>query len=192
MHGWARREAGSTSPESSELGAATFELRNQSIQVLEDIVRRGLERGVFRIAHVWLAVAAIGAMGIRVAYGYTPEFELDAQQVADIYAQFCACSEWLSRPIRRRRDGPASAPPRSAPERRRYAGQRGLSGNRRARGLRPVTARSGDAVHPEQNHAAGDPIDEPEPHGYEYQHAESERHAKPGENRPHEKQEGRA
>ena len=88
MHGWARREAGSTSPESSELGAATFELRNQSIQVLEDIVRRGLERGVFRIAHVWLAVAAIGAMGIRVAYWYTPEFEVDAQQVADIYAQF--------------------------------------------------------------------------------------------------------
>ena len=84
----ARGEAGGTLPESSELGAATFELRNQSIQVLEDIVRRGLERGVFRIAHVWLAVAAIGAMGIRVAYGYTPEFEVDAQQVADIYAQF--------------------------------------------------------------------------------------------------------
>ena len=73
---------------SSELGATTFELRNQSVQVLEDIVRRGLEREVFRIPHVWLAVAAIGAMGIRVAYWYTPEFELDAQHVASIYAQF--------------------------------------------------------------------------------------------------------
>ncbi len=84
----AAKSHGGTALISSALGAGNFELRNQSIQVLEDLVRRGLERRVFRIAHVGLAVAAIGAMGIRVAYGYTPRFELAAQRVADIYAQF--------------------------------------------------------------------------------------------------------
>lgn len=73
---------------SSELGATTFALRNQSIQTLEDIVQRGVDRGVFHVAHVWLAVAAIGAMGMRVAYWYTPEFELNSQQVAEVYAEF--------------------------------------------------------------------------------------------------------
>ncbi|MDA8348111.1 MAG: TetR/AcrR family transcriptional regulator [Pseudomonadota bacterium] len=73
---------------SSQLGAATFELRNQSIQALMDIVQRGVERGVFNVPDVWLAVAAIGAMGMRVAYWYTPEYELGAHRVAEIYAQY--------------------------------------------------------------------------------------------------------
>ena len=54
----------------------------------DDGGRRGIERGVFQIAHVWLGVAAIGAMGTRVAYWYTPEFELISQCVAEVYAQF--------------------------------------------------------------------------------------------------------
>lgn len=73
---------------SSELGATTFALRNQSIQALEDIVQRGVDRGVFHVPHVWLAVAAIGAMGMRVAYWYTPEFDLGSKQVAEVYAEF--------------------------------------------------------------------------------------------------------
>lgn len=84
---------------SSELGAATFELRNQSIQMLEDIVRRGIERGVFQIPHVWLGVAAIGAMGMRVAYWYTPEFELSSQRVADVYAEFALRLLGASAPV---------------------------------------------------------------------------------------------
>jgi len=73
---------------SSALGAATFELRNQSIHALMEIVQRGVERGVFHVPDVWLAVAAIGAMGMRVAYWYTPEYELDALRIAEIYAQY--------------------------------------------------------------------------------------------------------
>ncbi|MDE2149719.1 MAG: TetR family transcriptional regulator [Gammaproteobacteria bacterium] len=73
---------------SAELGAATFELRRQSEQVLADIVQRGVDRGVFDVPHVWLAVTAIGGMGLRVAYWYTPEYELDAEQVADVYAEY--------------------------------------------------------------------------------------------------------
>lgn len=73
---------------SHQLGAATFELRNQSIQALMDIVQRGADHGVFHVPDVWLAVAAIGAMGMRVAYWYTPAYELSAQQVAEVYAQY--------------------------------------------------------------------------------------------------------
>lgn len=73
---------------SSPLGAATFELRNQSIHALVNIVQRGVDRAAFTVPDVWLAVAAIGAMGMRVAYWYTPEYELSEQRVADIYAQY--------------------------------------------------------------------------------------------------------
>ena len=73
---------------STELGAATFELRRQSVRLFEDVVRRGVERGVFHVPHSWLAAAAIGAIGMRVAHWFTPGFELDAEGVADVYATF--------------------------------------------------------------------------------------------------------
>lgn len=75
---------------SPELGASSFALREQSEDVLTQVIRRGIDRGMFDPPHAWLAAAAIGGMGIRVANFYTPEFELDADEVARIYADF-AC-----------------------------------------------------------------------------------------------------
>lgn len=70
------------------LGSETFALRRQSEQLLSDIIQRGVDQGVFQIPDVWLAVAAIGGMGIRVAYWYAADYGIPAEQVADGYAEF--------------------------------------------------------------------------------------------------------
>lgn len=71
-----------------ELGAATFVLRRQSEELMQDIVKRGIDGGAFHVADPWLAVAAIGGMGLRVAYWFSPAYKLSAKQVADGYAEF--------------------------------------------------------------------------------------------------------
>lgn len=70
------------------LGAATFVLRSQSEDLMQDIIRRGIEGGQFHVPDRWLAVAAIGGMGLRVAYWFSPEYNLTSKQVADGYAEF--------------------------------------------------------------------------------------------------------
>lgn len=71
-----------------ELGAATFTLRRQSEGLIEDIIGRGIDSGAFRVPDRWLAVAAIGGMGLRVAYWFSPEYDLSGSEVADGYAEF--------------------------------------------------------------------------------------------------------
>lgn len=71
-----------------ELGAATFVLRRESEGLLREIIQRGLDAGTFHAPDAWLAVAAIGGMGLRVAYWFTPDYDLSATQVADGYAEF--------------------------------------------------------------------------------------------------------
>lgn len=71
-----------------ELGAVTFTLRRQSVALLEDIVGRGVDGGLFHVTSTWLAIAAIGGMGMRVAYWFSPAYGLSAAQVADGYAEF--------------------------------------------------------------------------------------------------------
>ncbi len=73
---------------SPALSAASLGLRQQSIQLLTDIVQRGAQQGVFTVPDVWLAVAAIGAMGDRVAYWYTPDHKLSTRFVCEVYAQY--------------------------------------------------------------------------------------------------------
>lgn len=73
---------------SEKLGAVSLEVRRQSVQLLVDVIERGIELGAFRPPHPWLAAAAIGGMGLRVAEWFTPEFELGADEVAEAYAQF--------------------------------------------------------------------------------------------------------
>lgn len=75
---------------SSELGRVARDFRSRSEQLISDIVQRGTELGVFDPIDTWLALAAIGAMGIRVANWYTDDHELTAERVADIYAEY-AC-----------------------------------------------------------------------------------------------------
>lgn len=71
---------------SAELGAPAFEYRKQSIQVLTDLVQRGVDHGVFNIPSVWLTAAAIGGMGIRVSYWYSPDSEFSIDELTDAYA----------------------------------------------------------------------------------------------------------
>jgi AcrR family transcriptional regulator len=71
-----------------ELGTAAFLLRRQSEDLLQDIITRGVENGIFHVPDPWLAVAAIGGMGIRVAYWFSPDYKRAAEEVADGYACF--------------------------------------------------------------------------------------------------------
>lgn len=73
---------------SARLGSPTFEMRKHSESLLVDIIQRGVDRGVFTVPHVWLACAAIGGMGLRVAYWYTPQFEVNAEALGAIYAEY--------------------------------------------------------------------------------------------------------
>ena len=73
---------------SAELGAPIFQVRKHSEQILMDIVERGIDRKLFKVAHPWLSVAAIGGMGLRVAFWFAPETGIDAGLVADLYADF--------------------------------------------------------------------------------------------------------
>lgn len=73
---------------SEELGAATFVLRRESEGLLQDIIKRGVRSGAFDVVDPWLTVAAIGGMGLRVAYWFSPAYELSAEKVADGYAEF--------------------------------------------------------------------------------------------------------
>lgn len=71
-----------------DLGAATFVLRRESEELLQDIIKRGGQSGAFKVVDPWLTVAAIGGMGLRVAYWFSPAYKLSARQVADGYAEF--------------------------------------------------------------------------------------------------------
>jgi AcrR family transcriptional regulator len=73
---------------SQELGQPIYQVRRQSEQLLMDIAQRGIERGLFKVPHAWLSVAAIGGMGLRVAFWFSPDGALAADAVADAYVEF--------------------------------------------------------------------------------------------------------
>ncbi|MDE0855193.1 MAG: TetR/AcrR family transcriptional regulator [Nevskia sp.] len=75
---------------SGEFAGASLELRRQSEQLIWDVVERGARLGSFDVPDTWLAVAAIGGMGLRVSHWYTPDCGLSVEQVAEQYAEF-AC-----------------------------------------------------------------------------------------------------
>ena len=73
---------------SPELGAPIYEVRKQSEQILMAIAQRGIDRGLFKVPHPWLAVAAIGGMGLRTAFWFSQDAGIPAELVADSYAEF--------------------------------------------------------------------------------------------------------
>lgn len=75
---------------SPTLGRTARDFRSRSEQLIGDVIKRGTDIGVFDPIDHWLALAAIGAMGIRVANWYTADFPMPATQVADTYAEY-AC-----------------------------------------------------------------------------------------------------
>lgn len=72
---------------STALVGPALALRDSSTQMMFDLARRGTEAGVFAPIDEWLAIAAIGGMGIRVANWFPHERET-VDEVADTYAQF--------------------------------------------------------------------------------------------------------
>ena len=73
---------------SAEAAGPILEIRSRSEGLLSDIIDEGVQAGVFDVPHAWLAAAAIGGMGLRVASWYSPEFELSPQAIADIYVEY--------------------------------------------------------------------------------------------------------
>ena len=70
------------------LGAPILQVRKQAEQTLMDITQRGIDRGVFKVPHDWLAIAAIGSMGLRVAFWFSPEAGIELETVVDSYTEF--------------------------------------------------------------------------------------------------------
>lgn len=73
---------------SPALGDPIFQVRKQAEHTLMDITQRGIDRGAFKVTHGWLAVAAIGGMGLRVAFWFSADAGIPAEAVADSYAEF--------------------------------------------------------------------------------------------------------
>lgn len=69
------------------LVAPALALRTQSERLLQEIVDRGVALGEFDPPHVWMTVAAIGGMGIRVAAWYSDDAGFDVDEVAHTYAE---------------------------------------------------------------------------------------------------------
>jgi AcrR family transcriptional regulator len=72
---------------SPEAVAPSLALRQQSTELLSDIVRRGVVEGVFHVPHEWVTMAAVSGMGMRVANWYRPDFELTPDEIADVHAE---------------------------------------------------------------------------------------------------------
>ena len=70
------------------LAAPILELRRHAEELMLAVIRRGVDLGEFKVPHPWLAAAMIGSPAVRVAYWYTPEFELSADEVAETYVEF--------------------------------------------------------------------------------------------------------
>lgn len=67
---------------------AILAIRLDAEQIFVDVIERGQRLGDFRLSDPVLAVAALGAMGIRVAEWWSPGLELDPNEIADTYAEF--------------------------------------------------------------------------------------------------------
>lgn len=73
---------------SEESARVVLAYRGEAEQIIGDVLERGLRLGAFHVEEPWLAVAAIGAMGIRVAAWYRPGSPYSIEQVCERYADF--------------------------------------------------------------------------------------------------------
>jgi AcrR family transcriptional regulator len=79
------RELSSLTPESLE---QVLEVRRRGEQLILNVIEQGVAAGVFVIDEPWLAAAAIGGMGIRVAEWYRSGARYSADEIADAYATY--------------------------------------------------------------------------------------------------------
>lgn len=81
----ANRELAALAPDSQRRVLA---IRLDAERLFLDVIERGIRLGVFHVDEPWLAFAAMGSMGIRVAEWWDPDRGFTAQQVASRYAEF--------------------------------------------------------------------------------------------------------
>jgi AcrR family transcriptional regulator len=67
---------------SSDLAAPALALRKQSLALLLDVLKRGVAMGRFRLPNLEVVAGAIGAMGMRIPYWYSPAGGLDIEALA--------------------------------------------------------------------------------------------------------------
>lgn len=67
---------------------AALAVRGDAEGLLRDIIDRGIRVGDLDCPDPWLAMAAIGAMGIRVASWYRPGSPYAVEEICDRYAEF--------------------------------------------------------------------------------------------------------
>lgn len=72
---------------SADLARPAVTLREQSRQLLLQVLARGAERGDFDIADTFLTATAISGMGMRVANWFGPDAPFTGEQVADSYVE---------------------------------------------------------------------------------------------------------
>ncbi len=75
---------------SPELAGPALALRKQSLELLLDIIRRGVAMGRFSVPRVDIVAAAIGAMGMRIPYWYAPQVGFDVEELASAQAELAA------------------------------------------------------------------------------------------------------
>jgi len=78
------RELAALAPESRD---KVMTVRHQSEQLILDVIERGIRLDAFDVSDPWLAFAAIGSMGIRVAEWWD-QVDYAVDDVADAYAEF--------------------------------------------------------------------------------------------------------
>ncbi|MFN2582728.1 MAG: TetR/AcrR family transcriptional regulator [Candidatus Dormibacteria bacterium] len=79
------RELGSLSRARLE---QVMQVRTTEVQIISGPIERGTRQGLFTVPDAYLAAAAIGAIGIRVAEWYTPDAGYTVDEIADAYALF--------------------------------------------------------------------------------------------------------
>jgi AcrR family transcriptional regulator len=79
------KELHALSPANAE---RVMRVRLDSEQMFLDVVKRGIETGSFHTPDPWLAVAAIAAMGLRVAEWFEPGGPRSVDEVAESYSEF--------------------------------------------------------------------------------------------------------
>jgi AcrR family transcriptional regulator len=68
--------------------AQVMGVRDSSLQLFIDVIERGVGLGVFHCDDSWLAAAAMGAMGLRVAFWFEARGRYSVDDVAARYAGF--------------------------------------------------------------------------------------------------------
>jgi AcrR family transcriptional regulator len=73
---------------SADKAAPALALREQSRQLLLQVLHHGVATGAFAVADEFLAAVAIGSIGLRVASWFGPDLPYTREQVADAFADF--------------------------------------------------------------------------------------------------------